>query len=61
MSTNVNIVENPMFYTPKSQDELLNYIERYSASERVAALTAMGLTWNMLAYLVKQAKESDTE
>lgn len=47
----MRIVKNPLFHTPTSQDELLDQLNRYSDGERVAALTAMGLTWNLLAHL----------
>jgi hypothetical protein len=38
---------NGMFYTPKNVDELMSWCENYSGSERIIAMTAMGMTWNL--------------
>lgn len=53
----INTHSNPMYYTPKTQDELLDFIERMHGGEKVAALTAMGLTWNFLAAQITKAQE----
>lgn len=52
----VTIHKMAMFHTPKSQDELLNYIERFNGSEKVVAMVVMGMTWNMIAELIAQGQ-----
>jgi|LakMenEpi03Aug12_release.lakeMendotaPanAssembly.Ray.scaffolds.fasta_scaffold6392277_1 hypothetical protein len=49
--------KNGMFYTPKSIDELLKYIEKFSGSERVVAMTIFGMTWNLCADLTSDKSE----
>lgn len=50
------------FYTPESQDDLVNWIERLSGSERALAFTVMGMTWNLCSKLVSNddAKEEQS-
>ena len=35
-----------LFATPASSEELMKYIEQFSGSERVVAMTVMGMTYN---------------
>ncbi len=44
-----------MFSTPSSVEALTEQLNRYSGQERIVALTAMGMTWNLLASLVNEA------
>ena len=45
-----------LFATPKTMDELMQWIENLSGGERVAAMTAMGMTWNFMADTVNNSK-----
>lgn len=56
MTPKINIKEVGLFHTPASLDELMNWIERLSGSEKIVALTAYGMTWNFLAKQVNQAQ-----
>jgi hypothetical protein len=36
-----------LFATPESSDALMKYVEQFSGSERVIAMTIMGMTYNL--------------
>ena len=55
----IKIHKMDMFHTPKTQDDLLDFIERLPDGEKIAALTAMGMTWNFLAEQVNNTQESE--
>jgi predicted membrane-bound mannosyltransferase len=57
----INISTIGLFYTPKTQDELFDWIERLPTSERVAATTAYGMTWNYLATQINEAQKDDDQ
>lgn len=61
----IKIHKMAMFHTPKTQDALLDFIERLSDGEKIAAMTAMGMTWNFLAEQVNNSQgdedDSDTD
>lgn len=59
--TKINIPEIGLFHTPASQDELMNWIESLHAGEKVAALTAFGMTWNYLASTINKAQKDDDQ
>jgi hypothetical protein len=46
-----------LFSTPKSQDELIDYIEGLAGSEKALAWVIFGMTWNMIAHQINDAKE----
>lgn len=50
----LNIQPHGMFHTPKSQEELLGWIEKHSGSEKAVAMTAAMMTWNYLAGVVAE-------
>lgn len=42
----------PIFATPESEEELMEYCRSFPAGpERVAVMTVMGMTWNLCAKL----------
>lgn len=43
-----------LFATPDSIEALQSYVYSMSASERMVALTIMGMTWNLCAELTKE-------
>ena len=43
-----------LFYTPKSTEELEEWIERLSGAERALAYTVMGMTWNLCGHLINE-------
>jgi hypothetical protein len=50
--------KNNMFYTPKSVEELMDYCERFCGSERVVAMTILGMTWNLCADITNVEKDA---
>lgn len=50
--------KNNMFYTPKSVEELMDYCERFCGSERVVAMTILGMTWNLCADITNVDKDA---
>lgn len=42
-----------LFATPDDVDALTTYIHNLNGSERMVALTVMGMTWNLCAELTK--------
>ena len=43
-----------LFHTPDSVETLMKYVEALNSSERVVAVTVMGMTWNLCAELTKE-------
>lgn len=41
-----------IFHTPKSADEIVEWINRHAPEERAHLMTVMGMTWNFLAQAV---------
>jgi hypothetical protein len=54
----IQIQKIGLFHTPASQDELLDWIESLSSDEKLVAMTAMGMTWNLLAELINKSLEN---
>ena len=54
----INIKPMGMFHTPKSMAELERYLNGLVGSERAVAIVTMGMTWNYLAAVVKEAQAS---
>lgn len=50
---------SPIYATPSSIDDLLQYIERFPASERTALYTVMGMTWNLCSALIERSADND--
>lgn len=44
-----------LFSTPEDIDALQDYVLQMSGSERVTAMTVMGMTWNLASKLVDAA------
>ena len=44
-----------LFHTPDNVEALMDYVQRFNGSERVVALTVMGMTWNLCSELTKEA------
>ena len=44
--------KNKLFATPSSPEEFAKYINSFSGQERVIALTAASLAWNLASELV---------
>jgi hypothetical protein len=42
----------PLFATPDSMDGLMDYIEKFSGGEKIAAMTCAMLAWNLACALV---------
>ena len=45
-----------LFATPENSDALMKYIEQFSGSERVIAMTVMGITYNMCCDIATKGK-----
>lgn len=43
-----------LFHTPATPEELWSWIEQLSGGERVAAITAAGLAWNLAHQIVQK-------
>ena len=56
MTDTVKLKPAGLFHTPKSMDELMKWCEQLNGSERVVAMTVMGMTWNLCAELVNGKK-----
>ncbi len=59
MDSKIKIKEIGIFHTPKSQDELMNWIDNLSGAEKIVALTTYGMTWNFLASTINGAQKDD--
>ena len=46
-----------LFATPENSEALMKYIEQFSGSERVIAMTVMGMTYNLCASIVTGEKK----
>lgn len=55
----IQIRKMEFFHTPKTQDELLDWIESLATSEKVVAMTVLGMTWNFLAEQVNNSQDSE--
>lgn len=55
----IKIRKMEFFHTPKTQDELLDWIESLATSEKVVAMTVLGMTWNFLAEQVNNSQDSE--
>jgi hypothetical protein len=58
------VTENPiepngMFATPKDMDALMEYCERFTGGERVAAFTGACMAWNLAHKMVEEAMKGD--
>lgn len=47
-----------MFATPEDSDALVRYVQGFTGSERVIAMTVMGMTWNLCSKLVHERDET---
>lgn len=55
----MKLEKNEVFHTPKNIKELMDWCTNQSTGpERIAAITAAGMAWNLAAKLSKQRKES---
>jgi len=45
-----------LFHTPDSTEELMEWIERLNGQERIAAMTAAMMAWNLASELVEGYK-----
>lgn len=43
-----------LFHTPESLDEMMAYVEKFSGSERAAAMTVAMMMWNLCAKLTNE-------
>lgn len=48
-----------LFATPKSSEEIMQWIERLNGTEKTAAMTVFGMTWNYLAEAVNKDDEEN--
>lgn len=48
-----------MFATPKDMDALMEYCERFTGGERVAAFTGACMAWNLAHKMVEEAMKGD--
>ena len=49
-----------LFATPKTQEELLSWIELHNGEERAIMMLAMGYTWNYLAHTLETHNEENS-
>lgn len=50
----VKIEKVSLFWTPRSQEQLIDYIEKLNGSEKALAYLIMGITWNLCSYLTNE-------
>lgn len=50
-----------LFATPDSTEALQEYVNKFNGSERVIAMTLLGMTWNLCAELTKEDESKKTE
>ena len=55
----IKIRKMDVFHTPKTQDELMDWIESLPTSEKAIAITVFGMTWNFLAEQVNNSQDSE--
>ena len=53
----MKIQPNNLFHTPQDSQELFDWINQLSGSERVIAFTASGMTWNLAAKIIQHQEE----
>ena len=53
------ITSSDMFWSPKTPEELHNYIERMSGTEKALAYTIMGITGNLCSNMVDAALKEE--
>lgn len=49
-----------LFATPESMEVLQEYCERFSGGERTAAVTVLGMTWNLASETVENSIKGET-
>lgn len=59
MKKTYKLGKNELFATPESSESLLEYANRFSGSEKIVAMTMLGLTWNLCAELTKDSEKPD--
>ena len=53
----MQIVKMGLFATPTSTENIMRWIENLPPSDRVTAMTVMGMTWNYLAEQVNNDED----
>ena len=48
-----------LFHTPESMDEMMAYVEKFSGSERAAAMTVAMMMWNLCAKLTSESNAAE--
>lgn len=48
------LTKNEMFASPESAEQLQKYLMQFSGQERVIAMTAAAMAWNLAADLVNK-------
>ena len=59
-----NKMKNPisvsnLFATPENIEAMQDYVLKMNGAERIAAMTVMGMTWNLASKLVDEAMAKD--
>jgi hypothetical protein len=57
---NVALQQSNMAWTPQSQEELFEYIDRFGGHEKALATLIMLITWNLCAQLTNPELTNDT-
>lgn len=55
------IGHNAMFATPKDMEALMQYCERFTGGERMAALVAAGMALNLAHKYVEEAMKGESK
>ena len=55
------IGHNGMFATPEDMEALMQYCERFTGGERVAAFVAAGMTLNLAHKMVEEAMKGESK
>lgn len=50
-----------LFHTPKSFEEIHDWIDKHPAEMRASLYTAAGMTWNLLAATINEGGSSDEQ
>jgi hypothetical protein len=61
MKKTYKLNKNELFATPESPECLLEYASRFSGSEKIVAMTLMGMTWNLCAEITKDSEKKMIE
>lgn len=48
------LTPNNLFATPKSTDDLTSWLDSFKGEEKMIALTAASMAWNLAAKLVQE-------